>query len=331
MAENANRIIIKKVAKADHRHHGGAWKLAYADFVTAMMAFFLLMWLIGSTSKEVRDGIAEYFKNPWKPSVMGGSGSGESDSLLKGGGEDLAKSAGQVKLTNQGNRAAPTDAGEDELESQQLQALKAKIEAMIETNPMLNTFKDQLLIDITNEGLRVQIIDREKRPMFNLASARMEPYAAQILAQIAPVINELPNKISIIGHTDARPFPGDGTGYSNWELSADRANAARKELVHSGLKDAKMMRVIGLASSVPLNRDDPFDPTNRRMSIIVMNKKTEEAVVDNVASAGQPRLTIAVDAQSAPQVLADGPLSSAGTLHHHTYGRLLYSPGENFP
>jgi chemotaxis protein MotB len=285
MAENSSNIIVKKVHKSEHNHHGGAWKLAYADFVTAMMAFFLLMWLLGSTSKEVREGIADYFKNPWKPSVMGGSGSGESNSILKGGGEDLAKSVGQVKLTNQGSRDAPTDAGEDEAERQQLTALKEKIETMIEINPVLSQFKDQLLIDITNEGLRVQIIDKEKRPMFSLASARMEPYASQILSEIAPVMNELPNKISILGHTDARPFPGDGKNYSNWELSADRANAARKELIRAGLREEKMMRVIGLASSVPLNRNDPIDPINRRMSIIVMNKKTEDEIVNNVASA----------------------------------------------
>lgn len=121
--------------------------------------------------------------------------------------------------------------------------------------------------------------------MFNLASAKLEPYAAQILDKIAPLINELPNRISISGHTDARPFPGGNTGYSNWELSTDRANAARRELNHGGLKEDKMMRVVGLASSVPLNKQDHLDPVNRRISIIVLNHKTETAILDNGTNA----------------------------------------------
>ena len=121
--------------------------------------------------------------------------------------------------------------------------------------------------------------------MFNLASARLEPYAAQILDKIAPLINELPNRISISGHTDGRPFPGGNTGYSNWELSTDRANAARRELNHGGLKEDKMMRVVGLASSVPLNKQDNLDPVNRRISIIVLNHKTETAILDNGTNA----------------------------------------------
>lgn len=153
---------------------------------------------------------------------------------------------------------------------------------MIETHPLLQQFKNQLRIDITHEGLRIQIIDSEGRPMFNLASAKMESYASEILHQIAPVINELPNKISIAGHTDAKPFPGRGQGYTNWELSADRANSARKELVKGGLKEEKVMRVVGLSSSVPLVKDDPFAAMNRRISIIVMNKHT----ADEIATGG---------------------------------------------
>jgi len=284
MADNSNQIVVKKVKKGGHGHHGGAWKLAYADFVTAMMAFFLLMWLLGTTELSVRQGIAEYFRDPWKPSLQGGANTGDATSVIQGGGEDLTQSDGQVKLTNEGKEDIVAEASDSEKELEQLEMLKEKIEKMIETNPLLQQFQNQLKIDITQEGLRIQIIDSEGRPMFNSASARMESYAAEILRQIAPVINELPNKISIAGHTDAKPFPGSGQGYTNWELSADRANSARKELIKSGLKEEKMMRVVGLSSSVPFVKDDPFAATNRRISIIVMNRHTAEEIITSGSS-----------------------------------------------
>jgi len=279
MVDHSNQIVIKKIKKGGHGHHGGAWKLAYADFVTAMMAFFLLMWLLGTTEPAFRQGIAEYFKDPWKPSLQGGPNTGDATSVIKGGGEDITQSEGQIKLTNEGKQDIVGEAAESEKEMEQLGALKEKIERMIETSPLLQQFQSQLKIDITQEGLRIQIIDSEGRPMFNSASARMESYALEILHQIAPVINELPNKISIAGHTDAKPFPGSGQGYTNWELSADRANSARKELIKSGLKEEKMMRVVGLSSSVPYVNEDPLAATNRRISIIVMNKQTAEEII----------------------------------------------------
>ncbi|WP_020565752.1 flagellar motor protein MotB [Methylosarcina fibrata] len=287
MSEN-KPVIIKKIKKGGHGHHGGAWKLAYADFVTAMMAFFLLMWLLGTTEPSIRQGIADYFTDPWRPSLAGGANTGDATSLIQGGGQDVTQSEGQVKLTNEGKQQTVADASDNDtdeeaerLDINHLKKLKEKIDNLIETNPLLNQFKSQLKIDFTTEGLRIQIIDKEKKAMFNTASARMEPYAAQILDQLAPVINELPNRISVSGHTDSVPFPGNGEGYTNWELSADRSNAARKELVRGGLKDEKIIRVVGLASSVHLDRDDPYNPMNRRISIIVLNKKTEEGIVNS--------------------------------------------------
>ncbi|MGX2040547.1 flagellar motor protein MotB [Methylocaldum sp. MU1018] len=285
MVDNSNQIVVKKVKKGGHGHHGGAWKLAYADFVTAMMAFFLLMWLLGTTEPSVRQGIADYFRDPWKPSVQGGPNTGDSISVVKGGGEDVTQSEGQVKLTNEGAKDIAGEARESEQELDRLEALKEKIEEMIATDPLLQPFRNQLKIDITDEGLRIQIIDSEGRAMFDSASAKMQDYAARILHEIAPVINELPNKISIAGHTDARPFPGSGRGYTNWELSADRANSARKELIKGGLREDKMMRVVGLSSSVPLVREDPLAATNRRISIIVMNKHTAEEIMSGGSSA----------------------------------------------
>jgi chemotaxis protein MotB len=281
--EGLRPIVVKRVKKGHGGAHGGAWKIAYADFVTAMMAFFLLMWLIGSTTKGDLEGIAQYFKTPLKVAMSGGSGSGDSASILQGGGKDLTRRNGQVK-----NGDVPADkktydlaAAKAALERQEngrLQALKSRIEVMIDTNEMLKKYKSQLLLDITSEGLRIQIVDEKNRPMFQLAKAELEPYTRDILRTIGAVLNDVPNKIGLSGHTDATPYMSQA-GYSNWELSADRANASRRELVIGGLKDDKVLRVVGLASAAALNRQDPFDPINRRISIIVMNKRTEEAIM----------------------------------------------------
>jgi chemotaxis protein MotB len=286
MAETPNQIIIKKIKKGGHGHHGGAWKLAYADFVTAMMAFFLLMWLLASTEPVYRKGIAEYFKDPWKASFEGGSSTSESASIIKGGGEDLSRSEGEVQMAPQTVMETERKASEKDIlelmkqeEKKQMETLKQKIEDMIQEDTLLNPFREQLKIDITQEGLRVQIIDKEGRPMFDLASPRMENYAAEIIHKLAPLMNEMPNKISISGHTDARPFPGNGQGYTNWELSTDRANAARKEIIKGGLQEAKMLRVVGLASSVPFLDNDPMAATNRRISIILMKREIADEIV----------------------------------------------------
>ncbi|MCL6555665.1 MAG: flagellar motor protein MotB [Burkholderiales bacterium] len=284
MSDDSQRpIIVKRVKKAAHGHHGGAWKIAYADFVTAMMAFFLLMWLLGSTTKAQREGIAEYFKAPLKISMSGGSGAGDASSVIKGGGMDLSRKTGQVEKTDTPQKKKTVNleaarAEQERLERQRLESLKAKLEQLIESNALLKQFKRQLLIDITSEGLRIQIVDEQNRPMFNVGSAVMQPYARQILAEIAKVLNDVPNTISLSGHTDATPYSGGERGYSNWELSADRANAARRELVAGGIAEGKILRVVGLASAVPFDKDNPYNPINRRISIIVMNKRTEEAV-----------------------------------------------------
>lgn len=280
-------IIIKKVKKGGHGHHGGAWKIAYADFVTAMMAFFLLMWLLGSTSKEDLQGIAQYFQNPLMVSLSGGSSTGDRTSIIQGGGQDLTCVDGQVK------KAEVIDPEElkkrlREQEAKRMQETKEKLEKMIEQDNVLKEFKNQLKIDITPEGLRIQIVDQDKRPMFDLASARMAPYAEAILRKVAPILNELPNKITVLGHTDSRPFAGGRGDYSNWELSADRANAARRMLNASGIAEGKVMRVSGLADSVPFNPNDPADPINRRISIILLKKEVEEQYIANTGGVAPP-------------------------------------------
>ena len=281
--EGLRPIIVKRVKKGAGGHHGGAWKIAYADFVTAMMAFFLLMWLLGSTTKGDLQGIAEYFKTPLKVAMAGGSGSGDSSSLIKGGGKDLTRKDGQSKKGDTKSKDTyslkAAMANLERMEQERLKALKKRIEDAIEARPSLQQFKKQLLIDITTDGLRIQIVDEQNRPMFALAKAELQPYTKEILHEIAHALNDVPNRISLSGHTDATPYASGERGYSNWELSADRANASRRELLAGGMDEKKVVRVVGLSSVVPLDRDNPFNPINRRISIIVMNKKAEESIL----------------------------------------------------
>jgi len=282
MADEGRPIIVKRIKKGGGGHHGGAWKIAYADFVTAMMAFFLLMWLIGSTAKGDLQGIAEYFATPLRVSLAGGSGSGDSSSVIQGGGKDLTRQNGQVKKgdTPQQKKTYDLKAAQAELdraEAGRLAALKSRIEAAMEANPTLKQFKKQLLIDITSEGLRIQIVDEQNRPMFESARAELQPYTRDILHEIGRVLNDVPNKLSLSGHTDAKPYASGDKGYSNWELSADRANASRRELIAGGMDEKKVVRVVGLSSAVLMDKNDPLNPINRRISIIVMNKKAEES------------------------------------------------------
>ncbi|MBT9590880.1 MAG: flagellar motor protein MotB [Thiobacillus sp.] len=283
MSEQKATIVVKRIKKVAGGHHGGAWKIAYADFVTAMMAFFLLMWLLGSTAKGDLAGIAEYFKTPLKVAMRGGDGSGDSSSVLKGGGQDLSRKVGQVKRGESvpEQKSFNLEAAQAELlrqEAANLKSLESRLKAAIDSNPTLKQFKRQLLIDITSEGLRIQIVDEQNRPMFNLASAELQPYTKIILNEIGHVLNDVQNRISLSGHTDATAYANGERGYSNWELSTDRANASRRALIAGGMDESKMLRVVGLASSVPFNQAGPSDPVNRRISIIVMNKRTEEAV-----------------------------------------------------
>ncbi|HQT25686.1 MAG TPA: flagellar motor protein MotB [Burkholderiales bacterium] len=287
MSDDSQRpIVIKRIKKGGGGHHGGAWKIAYADFVTAMMAFFLLMWLLGSTTEGDLKGIAQYFKTPLKVALLGGKGSGDSASIIKGGGQDLTRTSGQVKRADTQVKEKKINlmdakAALAHAEAQKLQALKSQLEKAIDSDPEMRKFKNQLLIDITSEGLRIQIVDDKNRPMFAMGSTVLQPYAKAILEEIGKTLNSVPNRISLSGHTDATPYSGGGKNYSNWELSADRANASRRELIRGGMDGTKVLRVVGLASAVPIDRSNPFNPINRRISIIVMNKKTEDAITQD--------------------------------------------------
>jgi chemotaxis protein MotB len=286
-AKKLQPIIVKKVKKGGHAVHGGAWKIAYADFVTAMMAFFLLMWLLGSTSEGDKKGLSDYFSAPLKVAMTGGSGAGASNSILNGGGADLTKVAGQsqtgdtndpVKRRKQIESARAEQAKQD---AKKMASLSAKISAVISNNPKLSQFSSQIRLENTPDGLQIQIVDDQKRPMFDIGSAVVKPYMRDILHEIGAALSEVENKISLDGHTDQAPYGRGERGYSNWELSADRANASRRELLAAGLPDDKVARVMGLASSVLLEPDEPLNPINRRISIIVLTREAEERLLGN--------------------------------------------------
>ena len=278
-------IIIKRVKKSGHGHHGGAWKIAYADFVTAMMAFFLLMWLLGSTAEGDKKGIADYFNSPLKVSLLGGgSGSGDSSSVLKGGGTDLSRADGQVKkgdieAKRKTLQLKALKADQRRAEIARLESLKKKVEDVIAANPKLAALKSQIRLEMTRDGLRIQIVDEQNRPMFDSGSAVVKSYMRDLLREIGAVLAEVPNRLTLEGHTDALAFAGGDRGYSNWELSSDRANASRRELVAGGLPDDRVLRVQGLASSNPFEREQPDSPANRRISIIVMNRDAEDRIL----------------------------------------------------
>jgi chemotaxis protein MotB len=305
-AKKLQPIIIKRIKKGGHAAHGGAWKIAYADFVTAMMAFFLLMWLLGSTTEGDKKGIADYFGSPLKIAMLnGGSGSGDSSHVVKGGGQDLTRATGQVKRGDMD--AARATVNLHQLKAEQIRAeiarlsdLKTKIEQKIANSGKLAGMKSQLRLEMTHDGLRIQIVDEDKRAMFPSGSAVMDPAMRELMRVVGSLLAEVPNRLTLEGHTDAQPFGSTERGYSNWELSADRANASRRELVIGGLPDDQVLRVQGLASSTPFDRRDPLAPSNRRISIIVMTREAEERVFRSGMVAEEPAPEEAAAAASSP-------------------------------
>ncbi len=289
-AKQLQPIIIKRVKKGGHAAHGGAWKIAYADFVTAMMAFFLLMWLLGSTTEGDKKGISEFFSAPLKVALNGGNGSGASTSVINGGGTDITKQVGQVKVNTEDpiSKKKTMDAVMAEVAKQdakKLNALGQKIAAAIANNPTLAEFSSQIRLETTPDGLQIQIIDDQRRPMFDSGSATVKPYMRHILRAIGVALTDVDNKVSLDGHTDRAPYGSGERGYSNWELSADRANASRRELVSAGMPEQKLARVMGLSSSLPIEPQDPMAPANRRISILVMTREAEARLL------GQTRQT----------------------------------------
>ncbi|QXH56136.1 flagellar motor protein MotB [Pseudomonas maumuensis] len=288
--ENNQPIIVKRVKRFGDGHHGGAWKIAFADFATAMMAFFLVLWLLSTATPEQKIAIAGYFKDP-----IGFSESGTPYIIDLGGSPELAPE----KTINPEVKSEPTpdtslqldkdkvETMAEQVERERLELLLQELQNKVEENPQLQKFKDQILFEITQDGLRIQIMDAENRPMFDLGSARLQPYFEDILLAMADTIKAVPNKISISGHTDAKPYSGTGD-FGNWELSANRANAARRALVAGGYPDEQVARVVGYASSSLFDRANPFNPVNRRIDIIVLTKKAQR---DIEGEQGKPEST----------------------------------------
>jgi len=320
-------IIIKKIKKGGHGHHGGAWKIAYADFVTAMMAFFLLMWLLGSTTKGDLRGIADYFNTPLQVAMSGGSGSGDSSSVLRGGGEDLTRTVGQVKRgSDDAQRKTYTvkamAADMQRVADEEAKLTKKRIEQSLERNPRLRDVKNQVKMDVTADGLRIQIVDDKNRPMFDSGSTVVKPYMRELLGEIAKVLNDVESKLTLSGHTDSSPFSGGDRGYSNWELSTDRANASRRELVAGGIAENKILRVVGLAAIVPYDAANPDAPVNRRISIVVMNQLAEmRLLTGNELQAGDLEAfeKVLIDAGKLPQPpAANLPQQTEGAVQDPT-------------
>ena len=290
MALNDRPILIKKVKKVSgHGHHGGAWKVAYADFVTAMMAFFLLMWLINTTDPEQKRGIAEYFA----PANVSASTSG-SGGILGGtslGDSEGAKGAGSNAVIEQlapEAPDAPQEAGQNSnLASASEAALRAEIarreaadfasaaeslRQAMQSMPELAELSKQLIIDQTPEGLRIQLVDQEGRSMFENGSSRPNPRAQLLLRAVAKVINQLPNRISITGHTNAVAGSSRASSPGEWPLSSARADASRLVLQGSGVNTDRVYSVAGKAGSDPLYPDDPSLAGNRRIAIVLLRE-----------------------------------------------------------
>lgn len=287
MADDVAPIIIKKVKKGGHGAHGGAWKVAYADFVTAMMAFFLLLWLLNVTTTEQKEGLSDYFA----PTTSSLSQSGAGGLL---GGKSMQTEGARISDTGvpsvvssisppeQGKKDEGADAKTREMEEAELlsklskieeesfEEAKSEIRQAISQDSELSGLQDNIVIDMTPEGLRIQIVDQFNESMFNSGSASITPRIQALIGKIAKSIEKLPNSLSISGHTDSSSF--NGGDYTNWELSSDRANASRRALLQAGLEPERIAKVAGRADTDPLIMDDPSNPGNRRISIILLRE-----------------------------------------------------------
>lgn len=302
--ENNQPIIVKRVKKVAGGHHGGAWKIAFADFAMAMMAFFLVMWLMSVATPEQKKLISGYFQDPVgfsesaSPYVidLGGSPTPAPDRTLNPEPQDEQRPDEDSRADVDKEQA---ESLAEEIERERLELLLQELQNKVEENPQLQNFKDQILFEITQDGLRIQIMDAENRPMFASGSARLQPYFEDILLAMTDTIAAVPNKISISGHTDAAPFIGRG-GYGNWELSADRANAARRVLIAGGYDEQQVARVVGYSSSALFDRDNPLNPVNRRIDIVVLTKRAQRAIEGAQSDSAADAAPAAAPAGAAP-------------------------------
>ena len=264
-------IIIKRLNKCPHVAHGGAWKIAFADFMTATAAFFLMLWILGGTNDEEMKAMAEFFRDP---TVIESSPMTLVESKEAGRTSDAMIDMGGFKDSPKGEEGDEDGSGKAQ-EKAQMEAMKLELEQKISESESLNELKEQLKIDVTPNGLQVQILDDRKRPMFGSGVDLPKEYASKLLREVGKVLSTTNNKISIAGHTDSSGYH-DSSEYTNWELSADRANAARRLLLDGGVNSDRIAQAVGMADTVPFDKENPYNPRNRRISIIVLNKEAEE-------------------------------------------------------
>jgi Flagellar motor protein len=263
--KSVHRVIVRRRGHYESSKPHGSWKLALADFMTALMALFLVLWLLSTSTPEELKDISEYFSTPLIVAMAGGDRPTASNSAIPGGGPDSIYIEGERAHIDYPMTLRPQQAPPDFLR------LRERIENVVQRDADLQQLRDQLRFTMTPEGLVIQLLDTEQKPMFRRGSDEVEAEMAKLLRAIAPLLNELPNSLMISGHTDSYQYPGQQRGYSNWELSTDRANASRRELMAGGLAQEKLKRVSGMADQVPLPGLEPEDPRNRRIELLVMN------------------------------------------------------------
>lgn len=267
-------IIIKRINKCPHVAHGGAWKVALADFMTAAMAFFLMLWILGGSSDSELKSMSEYFRDP---TVIEAS----PDVLIQ---SERAGQATDAIIDMGGYMDAPRGEKFDEIEDaikrkelEEMEQLKQELEERIEASPVLQEFKEQVKLDLTPNGLQVQILDDRRRPMFSAGVDIPRDYAMTIIREVGRVLAKSSNPLSIAGHTDSSGYSANAE-YTNWELSADRANSARRLMLQGGVDSSKIAQVVGLSDTVPFDKENPYNPRNRRISIIVLNQEALERI-----------------------------------------------------
>ncbi|MBF0355475.1 MAG: flagellar motor protein MotB [Alphaproteobacteria bacterium] len=302
MAGDDRPIIVKKIKKGHAAAHGGAWKVAYADFVTAMMAFFLLLWLLNAVTEEQLKGISNYFApqtvsrtTSGAGGILGGQVMGQEGAMPQNSSAPTVNLELPPPVMGKSEDEKPQDqSGMTDEEYQQMQAEKEEqvfkeaqrvIRQAIQASPDLLQLKESVLLDNTPEGLRIQLVDNERQAMFDSGAAAMTPKARQLLELIGKVVMQMPQQIAISGHTDSIPY-SRGADYGNWELSSERALASRRALLNSGMPESRVARVIGKADREPMLKDDPRSARNRRISIVLLRE--HEMVPTNDGKPAKP-------------------------------------------
>lgn len=311
MEKTEQTIVIRRAKRKGGGAHGGSWKIAFADFALAMMAFFLVLWLMESTTELERMMIAGYFSDPRS---LADRGDGGTPYVLDLGGRplDLANQGLNLALVREDQEQfveAPVQPESPEYmelvrlrQKETMENLQGELEEAMGGNQDFEWFTDSVLFDQTEEGLLIQLVDRNNRALFAVGDDHMQPFAREILWTIARILAPAPNKITIYGHTDALPFNRNNGEYTNWELSTDRANAARRALMEGGMEYEQFARIIGMGSSLPFDEDNPGNPANRRIAILVMNELTEQRLQRSMRGAESASPPVPAPVVPAPEI-----------------------------